>query len=335
METYPSSEPPKHRNPPPRRLKKPPPPAYNNQSSHQLRRTPSAPIYPSFNSAQSSGHQRSPTLPSPVSAQPSSTTSSLRRQNSNSPVNDSAYVTSSPHLAQSSLASPIHSQPAPPSRHSVTSKTTPELIGAPFDAQAIYKNIELVQSSQPPPRPRPPHHAYTADPRFISPKLRQSASFAALGHKMETVTPPRSEGGTKSPRQRYSDEGDAGKNRKSDGSKKKGGFSSFMNSMLGSPRRPTISTPTNPMHVTHVSIDNETGEYTVCDTLYPALHEFLFLPEEIRLGPSAISDTPPSRQRLHVSALLLTPCRAYQRNGSECYSKMVSQNKSKSGILKL
>lgn len=144
----------------------------------------------------------------------------------------------------------------------MTSKTTQELIGAPFDAQAIYKNIELVQSSQPPPRPRPPHHAYTADPRFISPKLRQSASFAALGHKMETVTPPRSEGGTKSPRQRYSDEGDAGKNRKSDGSKKKGGFSSFMNSMLGSPRRPTISTPTNPMHVTHVSIDNETGEYT-------------------------------------------------------------------------
>jgi hypothetical protein len=37
--------------------------------------------------------------------------------------------------------------------------------------------------------------------------------------------------------------------------------------MLGSPRRPTISTPTNPMHVTHVSIDNETGDYTVRDTL--------------------------------------------------------------------
>src|SRR6266702_4021415 len=98
METYHSSEPPKHQNPPPRRLKKPPPPAYNNQSFHKLRRTPSAPIYPSF------------------------TSSSLRRQNSNSPVNDSAYVTSSPHLAQSSLASPIHLQPAPPSRHSVTSK---------------------------------------------------------------------------------------------------------------------------------------------------------------------------------------------------------------------
>jgi hypothetical protein len=36
-----------------------------------------------------------------------------------------------------------------------------------------------------------------------------------------------------------------------------------MSSMLGSPRRPTISTPTNPMHVTHVSIDNQTGEFTV------------------------------------------------------------------------
>ncbi|KAJ4298942.1 signal transducing kinase of the PAK [Kalmusia sp. IMI 367209] len=81
----------------------------------------------------------------------------------------------------------------------------------------------------------------------------------------DTITPPRSDGGTKSPRQRYSDEADASnasKNRKSDGGKKKGAFSSFMNSMLGSPRRPTISTPTNPMHVTHVSIDNETGEFT-------------------------------------------------------------------------
>jgi p21-activated kinase 1 len=88
---------------------------------------------------------------------------------------------------------------------------------------------------------------------------------------MESITPPRSDQGSKSPAQRYSDDSEAAtksKNRKSDGGKKKGAFSSFVNSMLGSPRRPTISTPSNPMHVTHVSIDNQTGEFTVCDTLF-------------------------------------------------------------------
>jgi p21-activated kinase 1 len=82
---------------------------------------------------------------------------------------------------------------------------------------------------------------------------------------MESITPPRSDQGSKSPAQRYSDDSEAAtksKNRKSDGGKKKGAFSSFVNSMLGSPRRPTISTPSNPMHVTHVSIDNQTGEFT-------------------------------------------------------------------------
>ncbi|KAF2804722.1 Pkinase-domain-containing protein [Mytilinidion resinicola] len=243
-------EPTKHQHPrePPRRLlrKNPPPTAYNN--NQKLRRAPSAPSYPTFTStSQPAGHQRSPTLGSPVSAQQASSS------------NTSLHDSSSAHAAS---YSPVHGQ-HPSQRASVTDKIpTPELIGAPFDSTALYHNFDSVQQSNSnPPRP-PPQHAHTADPRFISPKLRQSASFQALGRVMETITPPRSDGGTKSPRQRYSDEGDTAKNRKSDGGKKKGGFSSFMNSMLGSPRRPTISTPTNPMHVTHVSIDNETGEYT-------------------------------------------------------------------------
>jgi p21-activated kinase 1 len=79
---------------------------------------------------------------------------------------------------------------------------------------------------------------------------------------MDTTTTPPSTHANKT--NRYSDgSGDAAKKRLSGGAKKKGTFSNFMSSMLGSPRRPTISTPTNPMHVTHVSIDNHTGEYTV------------------------------------------------------------------------
>jgi hypothetical protein len=46
--------------------------------------------------------------------------------------------------------------------------------------------------------------------------------------------------------------------------RKKSGFSNFMNSVLGSPRRINISNPENPVHVTHVGYDNETGQFTVC-----------------------------------------------------------------------
>ncbi|KAF2434284.1 Pkinase-domain-containing protein [Tothia fuscella] len=75
---------------------------------------------------------------------------------------------------------------------------------------------------------------------------------------MDRITPPRSDSsGTKSPRQRYSDEPT-----RPESTRKKSMFSTLLNGVKGSPRRPTISTPTNPTHVTHVSIDNETGQYT-------------------------------------------------------------------------
>ncbi|EME88094.1 uncharacterized protein MYCFIDRAFT_48302 [Pseudocercospora fijiensis CIRAD86] len=63
--------------------------------------------------------------------------------------------------------------------------------------------------------------------------------------------------GMRSPRQRYSDEGKEAKVLK-----KKSGFSSLMSSLVGAPRKPTISAPENPVHVTHVGYDQETGEFT-------------------------------------------------------------------------
>jgi p21-activated kinase 1 len=135
-------------------------------------------------------------------------------------------------------------------------------VGAPFNTSSVEAALNNAAA---PRRPSPPQHAktYTSEqyqpPRLKAPTLRQSASFTALARKMDT--PP---SGTKSPRSnRYSDDGDAAKKRLSGGGKKKGAFSSFMSNLVSSPRRPTISTPTNPMHVTHVSIDNETGEFTV------------------------------------------------------------------------
>jgi len=118
---------------------------------------------------------------------------------------------------------------------------------------------------------RPAHlvHSHTFD-SSAAPRLRQSQSFASIGRKMERVSPPRSDAssGTKSPRQRYSDDASGTSGEK----KKKNVFSTLINGMgIGGTRRPTISTPTNPMHVTHVGIDNETGEYTVRCHLTPHL----------------------------------------------------------------
>lgn len=77
---------------------------------------------------------------------------------------------------------------------------------------------------------------------------------------MDIKSPSRAETGTMSPK-RYSDEGNS--HRSSITLKKKGGFSSFMNSVLGSPRNVKISAPENPVHVMHVGYDNETGQFTV------------------------------------------------------------------------
>lgn len=164
------------------------------------------------------------------------------------------------------------------------------LVGRPFDTQNLLREINNTYTSTPnyylpaaaptsplnalasaadvnPPPPPPqqssfksPHlpYAKTLDQRLLSPKLRTSQSYAALSGavKMERITPPRSnQSGYVSPRQRYSDEA------KPD--KKKSVFANLLNGVKSSPRRPTISTPSNPMHVTHVGIDNETGQYTV------------------------------------------------------------------------
>lgn len=48
--------------------------------------------------------------------------------------------------------------------------------------------------------------------------------------------------------------------------KKKSGFS--ISSLFKTPGRPTISAPENPVHITHVGVDNRTGEFTA--SLFPS-----------------------------------------------------------------
>jgi p21-activated kinase 1 len=241
-----------------------PPVSFNNKGTHSLRRNPSAPTYPSFHASDRDG---STSAPRHDSSAPS--IHALRRQLSTSQV-------SAPHYNPPQQLHPHHPYSAASSQDSLRSTPLDAELGQPWDIASITANIAAAQaavagsSNNNAQRPALPHshtHTQTTDApkKLKSPLLRQSASISGFRQRMETITPPRSDGGagtatgTNSPRQRWSGEGaDASK------AKKKSTFSQFFK--LGSPRRPTISTPTNPMHVTHVSIDNETGEFTVCAT---------------------------------------------------------------------
>jgi p21-activated kinase 1 len=93
------------------------------------------------------------------------------------------------------------------------------------------------------------------------PPLRQSATFPAgdLPILSEKTGAPRAVGAA--PHKRYSDETKESKIPSM--LRKKSGFSGFMNSLVGSPKKPLISAPENPVHVTHVGYDSSTGQFTV------------------------------------------------------------------------
>lgn len=92
--------------------------------------------------------------------------------------------------------------------------------------------------------------------------LRQSTDLAPL-HAQAEMEKQRDENGIISPIPRLSDESNGNPARM----RKKSGFAKLVNSMLGSPR-PTISAPMNPVHITRVGYDHETGQFTVCSASY-------------------------------------------------------------------
>lgn len=171
----------------------------------------------------------------------------------------------SPNLAASKFGAQAQTEPYT-NRHrfslrrSLNARTSDELAGASSDGSGTSSTLldstkaSGYQNSLR--RPAPPPLSHTSpDPRMTSPQLRQSASFSTVDRSID-VTPPRSDTSL-SASKRYSDEG------KTAPWRKKTGFSSFVNSVLGSPRTVKISAPGNPVHVTHVGFDNETGQFTV------------------------------------------------------------------------
>lgn len=195
-------------------------------------------------------------------------------------TSSTSSVEPSPNLAASKFSAQAHPEPQT-SRHrfslrrSLNGRTSEELIGTSSDTSGTSSTLDSTKASgyqNSLRRPGPPPLSHTSpDPRMISPQLRQSASFSTVDRSND-ITPPRSDTGLTASK-RYSDEG-----RTSAPWRKKSGFSTFMNSVLGSPRTVKISAPGNPVHVTHVGFDNETGQFTV--------RHFSTRPNEINVSAS-------------------------------------------------
>ena len=247
----------------------------SDRTQQTLYRTLSAtgPLRSRSNSNTQQYHHRSPTLPSPGASSQTSIDSTL--------ASSAARASRSYQDPYTAPAGQYHLEP----RFSVTEKTSTDLLGQRFDSAAILSNLNAVsypadpQSLQPqappqliqqysditaarPTQARPPNPAASST-TLANPDVRLSQSLAATGRRMDQIAPPRGDLGARSPRQRLSDEVKEGKLLK-----KKSGFSSFMNNLVGTKGRPAISAPENPVHVTHVGYDTETGEFTVRHDLW-------------------------------------------------------------------
>lgn len=175
-----------------------------------------------------------------------------------------------------SSRSPNHYRLSDPHLQPLSSKTSEELVGAPFDGTSILNHLESTKTSpkqsfgsnssnrrHPPP---PLIHAQTSpDPRHASPQLRHSTSFSRESPMAMSLSEKAQQGARIGESQltgpkRYSDET---KEPKPGVLRKKSGFSGLMSTLVGSPKKPVISAPENPVHVTHVGYDSSTGQFTV------------------------------------------------------------------------
>ncbi|KMU74242.1 signal transducing kinase of the PAK [Coccidioides immitis] len=235
-----------HRRPSTKLLKQPPPLSSSSTwsikkqaSNTSLRRHPSAPIYPRSHTIASREHARTKS-----GGFGSSTSSIDQNSERNSPValHSEFGAYSSPNSAHNTA------------RSSLSLQNSDELIGSRFDTRGMLNALDsATQSSQRPPVLQ--SYNTSPDPRS-TPTLRNSGVFNPKERRPDPPSPDSTVVLTK----RYSDDGSTIK--PGIGGRKKSGFSSFVNSMLGSPRNIKISAPENPVHVTHVGYDNETGQFT-------------------------------------------------------------------------
>ncbi|PYH85013.1 Pkinase-domain-containing protein [Aspergillus uvarum CBS 121591] len=222
----------------------------SQQSNTSLKRHPSAPVYPR-SAAAAGGREHTRTRSNAYGS-----SSSSLEQNSGNPSpahsgNESGYFPTSNNS--------FKSRPPPAGRFSLSEQSSDELIGTPFDSRGMLSSLKENSTESDPVPEKPPTLRSATSPETRG--LRQSASLATLQSRMETFVHRATDNDRSVNPKRLSDEGNT-TTRPFAGRSKKSSFSSFVNSMLGSPRGIKISAPENPVHVTHVGYDNQTGQFT-------------------------------------------------------------------------
>lgn len=164
----------------------------------------------------------------------------------------------------------------------LSSQSPEEFVGAPFDGTAILSRLDGSHPNNAAPSPGLPHisrpfpsplptsttavGSAAASPSHTAPRgapvLRHSASFSNALPAMSEKSGSNKGADGPSSLKRFSDE--AKEPRMPGVLRKKSGFSGFMTSLVGTPKKPLISFPENPVHVTHVGYDSTTGQFTVC-----------------------------------------------------------------------
>ena len=216
----------------------------NDQPPRTLTRSPSVPYNLSSTSPVRSAHQRTQSTTPYASSQSSLAYSANSRH---SPiVNGTDWFPTTADAFQSSFY--------PPTPTTMDEQTLP-----------LTQQRSIPPSIPPLMRPAPPPQMHTSpDLRFGAMRLSDSQNMAtangSAGSGLVEITPPRSETGEMGAKRASQDVAQQLKPLRAQ--RKKSGFSSFMNSMLGSPRQIKISAPENPTHITHVCFDEETGQFT-------------------------------------------------------------------------
>lgn len=169
----------------------------------------------------------------------------------------------------------LHRHRYPTSLYNLHDITSDELVGAPLDAAKVMDRFDgsraaALQASARRPPPPPLSHTAPADPKVASPSARTSGGYASGAEKH---TRRISTNNIISPKRLSNNET---RESKGAGMRKKSGFSGFMNGILNPPKKMTVGAPENPVHVTHVGYDNETGQFTVRFSAPKSSHVFQY-----------------------------------------------------------
>ncbi|PKS11506.1 hypothetical protein jhhlp_003271 [Lomentospora prolificans] len=246
----------------------------SKRSTQSLKRTPSAPPARATHNASNNSSPRHPpsflrSNPSPLLA--SSEFPSPYQHHPHPPTT----AAPAPPRSGGRLSDPQNHQPL------LHSTAADDFIGAPFDGAAILNRLDA--SKLPPPstnRPvfPPPLTKSNTDTLIMSPTVPHSATFMSSDSTL-AEKPQDTKVIELSSSKRFSDEA---KEPRVAVLRKKSGFSGFVSGLVGSPKKPVISAPENPVHVTHVGYDSNTGQFTGLPKAWQRLINESGIPEKER-----------------------------------------------------